>query len=79
LTCYCTVAYDDAQYSKWEELVLQRITIYFSRKEHGDLKKQIGDLGKHDGSQFHGRSESEIARMILAKGLQRASGASKKK
>lgn len=47
------------------------ITIYQRKEDQDDLKKMILDLKKQSGDRnpFRGRSESEIAKLILAKGL----------
>jgi hypothetical protein len=49
------------------------ITIYQQKKDPDDLKRMIRDLKKHDGENnaYHGRSESEIAKMILREALKK--------
>jgi hypothetical protein len=43
------------------------ITIYQKREDEDDLKRMLQDLKKrnHSENAYHGRSESEIAKMIL--------------
>lgn len=46
------------------------ITIYV-HQDDPDLKAQIADLGKEEGSIYFGRTESVIAKMLLKDSLDR--------
>ena len=77
MTRYGSVPYDAAQFCKNRRIeVPEKITIYYNRKEHGDLKKAI-ELLKNKDARFFERSESEIARMILIEGLRNKSSPSR--
>jgi hypothetical protein len=43
------------------------VTIYPKKQDPENLKQMLRSLGKHDGAKnpYRGRSESEIARMLL--------------
>lgn len=48
--------------------MLQKISIYYDKRKHGDLKRLLTNL-KSANEIYAGRSESEIARMLLQKVL----------
>lgn len=52
----------------------EKISIYYDRGKHGDLKGMLARLRRSRTSSFYDRSESEIARMLLEDALKEALG-----
>ena len=47
------------------------LTIYYNPKKHGHIEAMIRVLARATSSQYYGRSNSEIARMVLTLALEK--------
>jgi len=47
------------------------LTIYYYSGKHSNIQSMIADLAKTSGSKYQGRSNSEIARMVLLPALKK--------